>query len=236
LAIKVLGVHASPRKAATAYALTQALEAARGVGDVETEFLELRGRDLRPCIHCNRCIKDGVRRCPAFPGDGMEEFYDKLPRADCLIFATPVYDMAPSAQAHIFMNRLRPLGPTISAGAYGTMTACGIAVGGARNGGQEMTLAVLNNFFLCQGMVVAGAGVFAYAGASVWSKDKLAAGVQEDEQGLSNIGMAARRAVIAAKLLKAGLAQHPDLTGSQLAGFLNDAHRDEVRAAFRNKK
>ena len=210
--IKILGIHGSPRKGATAYALERALEAAREVPGVETEFLELRGRELHPCIHCNRCVKPGNFTCPAFAGDGMEEFYEKIPQADGLILATPVYEMGPSAQMQIFLNRLRPLGKLTSKGGWSLKVGCGIAVGGARNGGEETTLDALNRYFFAQGMCMAGAGVYAYNGGSIWSKDRLAKGASEDVVGLRTVGMAARRMAVTALLLKAGREALPELS------------------------
>ena len=62
--IKVVGVCGSPRKKSMYTALQAALDAAKATGnDVEVELIELRGRKINCCIHCNKCLRDGSDRC-----------------------------------------------------------------------------------------------------------------------------------------------------------------------------
>ncbi|MEL7610253.1 MAG: flavodoxin family protein [Bacillota bacterium] len=232
--IKVLGVHGSPRKAATAYTLKRALEYAQELADVETEFVELRKMEIHPCTHCNRCLSAERVCCPRFDDD-MKFFYERLPEIDVLVLATPVYQMAPAAQVHAFMNRLRPLGKACSTGHWATKVGVGIAVGGARNGGEETTLDALNRFFITEGMCIAGGGVYTYNGGSIWSNDGLAAGAEKDLVGMKTVAVAVRRAVTVSKLLKAGAEAYPQLDLCHLAGFRDQEDMDWYRSAFFNR-
>ena len=55
--IKVVGVCGSPRKKSMYTALQAALDAAKATGnDVEVELIELRGRKINCCIHCNKNV------------------------------------------------------------------------------------------------------------------------------------------------------------------------------------
>ncbi len=229
--MKVLGVHGSPRKAASDWVLRYALDIAAELEGVETQFEALAKPEIKPCIHCNKCLAAGCLSCSVFENDGMARLYRAVQEADVLIVAAPVYQMAPSAQTQIFMNRLRPLGKLTSQGGPATKVGVPIAIGGRRNGGEETTLEVLNRFFLSQGMCLAGGGVFSYNGAAIWSQNS-AAGAQADEEGLKALRICVRRAVVTARLLKSGLEQNPQLSGVQLAGFASEADRDAYVAAF----
>lgn len=222
--IKVLGIHGSPRNGATAQALREALRFAEEVPGAVTQFMELRKMKISPCIHCNRCLKETEPRCPAFDDD-MKLFYELIPQADVLVLASPVYQMAASAQMHAFMNRLRPLGKLIVRGDWARKVGVGVAVGGARNGGEETTLDVINRFFISTGMNLAGGGVFSYVGGSIWSNDGMAKGTMQDTVGLKTVAVSVRRAVVLAKLIKYGLEAAPAMQPAQLAGF-----RDEEEA------
>ncbi len=230
--LKVVGIHASPRaNGATAWVLQRAMELAEETGGVETVFLPLRGRKINHCIQCNRCLAPDCYTCPVYD-DGMGEFYEVLPQADVVVLATPVYNMAPTAMAHLFMNRMRPLGKLTSKGEWARKFGVGIAVSGARNGGGETALDVVNRFFLSQGMNLAGAGVYAYNGGTVWSHNQTGEEGGRDETGLRTVAVAVRRAVAAAKVLRAGLAAEAGVSPVQLAGFLDEEDRREYLAAF----
>jgi multimeric flavodoxin WrbA len=233
--VKILGVSGSPRKGATQYVVQKALEAASEISAVETEFIDLRGKNIHYCIHCNRCIKEKVDYCPPFRDD-MHPLYEKLLQADGLIFGSPVYQMSPTALIQAFMNRFRPLGRYISKGYWASRVGGAIAVGGTRHGGQETTLESINNFFLCNGMVVVSGGIFAYNGGSIWSNDRKEAGAKEDELGLETAKVIGRRVAVTAMLLKAGLANLPmHIEPAQMAG-LKDQEELEARVyKFRHR-
>lgn len=230
--IKVLGIHSSPHNGATAAALRYALEKAAQIEGVETEFYELRSGACNPCIHCSTCIKKGLYDCPVFD-DAITPLYVKIREADVIFLASPVYDMAPTAQMTALMGRMYPLGKCTSSGEWGRKVGCAIAVGGSRNGGVETTLATLNRYFLSLGMVVAGAGVYAYSGASVWSRDHHdETAITMDENNRMNLECAARRAAIMSKIIKTGIEAMPELEGCQIAGFLDEEDKKHFLDAF----
>jgi multimeric flavodoxin WrbA len=210
--------------------LGEALRIAGEIEDTEIHKAALNEVDIHPCIHCNRCLGAGIFVCPVYQ-DGMTGLYPLLRQADVILLASPVYNMAPSAQMVAFINRLRPLGKLGSAGGWAAKVGCSIAVGGTRNGGEETTLDILNRFFLSTGMCLSGGGVFAYNGASIWSGHGQGEG-QSDEAGAKTLAIAVRRAVLTARLIKRGLAGETLYTGVRLAGFSDEAERQRYLNAF----
>jgi multimeric flavodoxin WrbA len=191
---KLLGVCGSPRHAATEYVLKKALEEASSVQGIEIDTIFLRGKKLNFCIHCNKCIKEDKTFCMLYEDD-MTAFYERFYAADAYLIASPVYEMNITAQLAAFFNRFRPTynlmkrDPTYFSNKFGSA----IAVGGTRNGGQEMTINAIHGFYHTHGIAVVNGGLGCYGGAAVWSQDRMAQGAQEDETGIKNTLLIARK-------------------------------------------
>ena len=185
---KIIGICGSTRKNATEYALREALREAETVEGIETEFISLRGKKINPCIHCNRCIKEGVLGCPTYENDDMNEIFKKSLEADGVILASPVFEMGISPQLSAYMSRFRScyLSLRENPEVYGKHVGGAIAVGGTRNGGQEMCIACMHNFFHTHGYVVTGGALGVYAGASIWSQDNTKFDEDVDPIGIAN--------------------------------------------------
>ena len=77
-----------------------------------------------------------------------------------------------------------------------------IAVGGARNGGQEMTINSLHGFFHTNGIIPIGASMGVYAGAGIWSRDTVPFTEEVDEYGIKNLDTLTRKVGETLKLIK----------------------------------
>lgn len=203
LPVKIIGISGSPRKGSTQYCVQEALKTAGEIAKVSTEFIDLRGKTINFCIHCNRCVKNGFQYCPAFDDD-MNDFYPIMMEGDGFIVGSPVYQMTVSGQLQAFFNRLRPIAPLIQKGHWASRVGGAIAVGGTRHGGQETTLETILNFFFCTGMVAVSGGIYAYNGGAIWSQDKKEEGAKEDLVGMETVRVVARRVVFTAKMMKYG--------------------------------
>ncbi len=108
----------------------------------------LREMDEPFCTHCSS-VCDG--RC--YADTAVEDFFRGLPRADCLVIASPVYFGTVSAE----IKALWDLGRKIRSerGLLYTVGAA-LAVGGGRFGGQETTIRALHDMMFIQGMIVVG--------------------------------------------------------------------------------
>ncbi|SMB92180.1 Multimeric flavodoxin WrbA [Thermanaeromonas toyohensis ToBE] len=198
----ILGLCASPRVAATDFCVQEALKAAREVGEIETEYISLRGKEIKPCLHCDKCLDTGlcIHKDDALPI--IEAFF----RADGIIIGSPVYDMNIPAQLAALFNRFRMRFVEVcdrSPRALEYKVAGAIAVGGSRNGGQEIVLGAILNFCLAEGMIVVGGEKFQNHGAAVWSQDRKRAGAEEDEIGLAAVRAVGRRVAKVASLIVA---------------------------------
>ena len=148
-AVKILAISCSPRKGkTTAAALGICLEAAQAVPGVTTELIELAGRNI------------GVFD-PADPKATQGGFADLIPilsdpNVRGIIVGTPIYmgNMTSLCKAfldHCIVFRQQKFALSGKVGGV-------VAVGAARNGGQEMAMRSVQAALLCQEMIVVGDG------------------------------------------------------------------------------
>lgn len=197
--ITLLGLSASSRLKATHHAVNEALRYAQEEHGVQAEYFSAHRKSIGFCVHCDACVRK--RQGCAFKDD-MEELYPMLRRADAWILGTPVYQGHISGQLKTIMDRCRAV-VAADLHAFRDKVGAGIAVGGDRNGGQEPTLQSIVDFYLINEMLPVGGGAFgANLGAAVWSRDRGAEGVRDDEEGIAAVHKVVDRLVAVTRLLK----------------------------------
>ena len=182
--MKVLGINGSPHKNGnTAYALRYALSLLEEAG-VETEYVALAEKEIHSCQGCFSC-----RSGECAHDDDMRSILDAMRRCDCLLLASPVYMGLVSGQMKTMMDRTVLLRVRERFELSGKVGA-GIACGGFRNGGQELTLQCMHTFFLQQDMyAIADGPRFSHSGATIVGE------AEEDEVGLQTIRNMANKIV-----------------------------------------
>ncbi len=179
--VKIIGVSCSPRKGKnTADALAQCLSGARESGPgVQTELLELAGLDIDGSLAAG--VPLGAGRKDDFP-----PIAKKLsdPKVGGIIIATPVYFSSMSSLCKAFIERLMVFyrKDVLTDKVVGV-----VAVGGSRNGGQEVTIRSVQDSLFCYDMVLVGTG--RRFGAAIWSKG----GASNDKEGLAEAKKLGRR-------------------------------------------
>lgn len=180
---KIVGIACSPRKGmTTSKAVQAALDAAKAVDEqIETELIDLGGLSI-------------AGWSPKPPQDDFVPILPRLadPAVGALIVGSPCYFRGISSLCKAFIERCMPLrepkmlldGKLLGA----------IAVGGARNGGQEMVAQQIQAAMLCFGMTIVSGGPAAPLGATLLSaQDSLAS----DQAGLETAKAVGRRVALA---------------------------------------
>ncbi|MBL7199213.1 MAG: flavodoxin family protein [Anaerolineae bacterium] len=189
--MNVLGINGSPhREGNTAYALRYALGVIEDQG-IETTYISLAGKGITPCDGCFVC-----RKGECVHEDDMGPIYDALRRCDGLVLASPVYMGLVTGQMKTMMDRtvvLRTGGRFELTGRVGG----GIACGGFRNGGQELTLQSIQTYLLQQDIyAIADGPGFSHSGAAIVGR------ASEDAIGLQTVTNLALRVARAVKQLR----------------------------------
>ena len=156
--VKIFGIACSPRKGmTTAKAVQSALDAAKGVDPrIEVELIDLGELSI-------------AGYSPKPPQDDFTAILPKLkdPALGGLIIGSPSYYRGMSSLCKAFIERCAPLRePTM---VLANKPIGVVAVGGFRNGGQELTIEQIQAAMLCFGMVAVGGNAPAFQGATVLS-------------------------------------------------------------------
>ncbi len=78
------------------------------MGGAEVRTLYLHGMDISPCTACEGCHAEGSKGCVI--DDEMREVYNRLQKADSIVFATPVYWFSVTAQIKTVIDRIYAVG------------------------------------------------------------------------------------------------------------------------------
>ena len=186
----LLGICGSPRNQGTEFAVQYALNYAAQKFGFETEFWTVRGKTIKFCVHCDYCIRD-KKGCMQV--DNLAELYPKLEKAKFLLFGTPIFQGNLSGQLKTIMDRCRAL-VAKNSDVFKNKVGAALAVGGDRNGGQEIAIRSILDFYQQNHIICVSGGAFgANLGASLWTKDLGKKGVEQDEEGLKSIRKVIRR-------------------------------------------
>lgn len=186
--MKVLIINGSPRpNGNTAIALSE-MEKVFAAEGIETETVQIGNMDIRGCVACGFCKKNG--RCVF--DDVVNELAPKFGEADGLVIASPVYYASANATLIACLDRL-----FFSTGFDKTMKV-GASVAVARRGGCSATFDELNKYFTISGMPVASSQYW----NSVHGREPGQA--KEDAEGLQTMRALARNMTFLIKSIALG--------------------------------
>ena len=186
--MKVLLLNGSPHaNGCTAAALKEMISVFEAEG-VETELVHVGNKDIRGCIACRSCMKNG--KCVF--DDLVNEVAPKFEAADGLVIGSPVYYASPNGTILSFVDRL------FYSTRFSKHMKVGVAVVSARRGGNTASFDVLNKYFSISGMPIAT--------ATYWNQVHgfTAEDVQKDAEGLQTMRNLARNMTFLMKAIADG--------------------------------
>lgn len=193
--MKVLLINASPRKKGNSSILIDNMINVFKEYDVETEVVEIGGKDIRGCSACGYCHKEGKCVYSDLVNDANEAFK----ASDGLVLVSPVYYGSPNGTIISFLDRL------FYSSNFSKKMKVGAAFAVARRGGTTASFDVLNKYFTIAGMPVAS--------GDYWNNafGRLIGEVEEDKEGLRNARVVAKRMVFLMKAIKDAKDKYPSL-------------------------
>ena len=186
--MKVLLINGSPKvQGNTALALTEMAEVFALEG-IETEIIHVGNKDIRGCVACGSCGKNG--KCVF--DDMVNEVAPKFEAADGLVIGSPVYYAMANATVMAFMQRL------FYSSRFDKTMKVGASVVVARRGGCSATYDEMNKFFGISGMPIAS--------SQYWNSVHGGAPGQaaEDAEGLQTMRTLARNMAFLMKSIALG--------------------------------
>ena len=197
--VKIVGVCCSPRKGkTTAAAMRACLDAAKAASpDVEVELIELAGLKIPGGVAAGVPLEPGEK-------DDFPAIAEKIGAPDVagIILGTPVYFANMSSLCKAFLDRWMVFRRNNFA--LGNKVGGVLAVGGSRNGGQQLTIQSILAAMMGQEMIVVGDGrPTAHIGGTLLNNGK--DDISGDEFGLSTARNLGRRvAEVAVRVSRAG--------------------------------
>ena len=143
--MKVLLINGSPRAKGNTYTALHEMEVTFQAEGIETEIIHVGNKDIRGCIGCRQCKKNG--KCVF--DDIVNETAPKFAACDGIVVGSPVYYASANATLVAFLTRLFysvPCDKRMKVGASAVV---------ARRGGLSATYDELNKFFGISGMPIA---------------------------------------------------------------------------------
>lgn len=143
--MKVLLINGSPRGRGNTYTALHEMETIFQAEGIETELIHVGNRDIRGCIGCRQCRKNG--KCVF--DDVVNETAPKFEACDGIVLGSPVYYASANATLVAFITRL------FYSTSFDKRMKVGASAVVARRGGLSATYDELNKFFGISGMPIA---------------------------------------------------------------------------------
>lgn len=185
--MKVLMINGSPHAdGATAKALKE-MEKIFIDNGIEVETILVGNQDVRGCIACGHCYKNG--KCVF--DDIVNELAPKFKEADGLVVGSPVYYASANATLIAVLDRL------FYSSRFSKLMKVGAAVATARRGGITATFDQLNKYFTIVGMPVASGQYWNGFHGSYTD-------IEQDLEGLQQMRTLARNMIFLMKSIELG--------------------------------
>jgi len=175
--MKVIAFNGSARKDGnTAILLNTVLDELKKEG-IETELVQLAGKEIRGCKACYQCRKNKDKRCVQ-KDDILNECIEKMLEADGIILGSPVYFTDVTTEMKALIDRA---GFVARGNDHFFKRKVGAAVVAVQRAGSIHTFDTLNHFFLISQMIVPGSS---YWNLGIGGK---IGEVESDEEGLKTM-------------------------------------------------
>ena len=144
--MKVLMINGSPRANSNTGIALGEMEKVFHKNGIETEIVQLGNREIRGCMACGYCFKNG--KC-AIDDIINQELATKFEECDGLVVGSPVFYASANGSLISLLDRL------FYSTSFNKTMKVGAAVAVARRGGCTATFDQLNKYFTISGMPVA---------------------------------------------------------------------------------
>lgn len=143
--MKVLIINGSPHTDGATYRAIEEMNNVFTSNNVETEIITIGNKDIRGCVACGSCYKNG--KC--IFNDIVNEIALKFEEANGLVLASPVYYASANGTLISCLDRL------FYSSRFDKRMKVGASIAVARRGGITATHDELNKYFTISGMPIA---------------------------------------------------------------------------------
>ena len=176
--MKVVAFNGSPRKKGnTAMLINTVFDALQKEG-IETELLQLGGKDIKGCIGCMKCFEAQDNKCVTRKDEILNEYVQKMIESDGIIIGSPTYFSNVSSEVKALIDRA---GLVSIANGYLLKRKVGAAVVAVRRAGATDVFDAINKFFFINQVIVPGS-VYWNLGIGLNKEE-----VKDDDEGMNTM-------------------------------------------------
>ncbi|KAJ3423777.1 nad(p)h-dependent fmn-containing oxidoreductase ywqn-related [Anaeramoeba flamelloides] len=195
--LKVIAFNGSPHKQGNTFHLIQRMFEKFQKHKVETELIQIGSQKIQGCNGCKVCSEKKNYKC-IIEKDSVNEYIDKIRKADGVILGTPVYFSGPTGILKNFIDRFGYVSRN-NKESHGHRllwhkVCAGISVHG--RGGAANTLSQLNYLFTINSAIIPGS-IYWNFGVGSGNGD-----VMKDESGLKNMDDLANEMFLLMKMVR----------------------------------
>ncbi len=150
--MKVVAFNGSARKDGNTAVLINRVLRVLEAEDIETEFIQLAGQQIRGCTACRACFEKRNQRC-VITDDNVNTYIQKMVDSDGVILGSPTYFGMMSPEMKALIDRS---GFVARANSDMLKYKAGAAIVAVRRAGGMTTFDAINNFFLINQMIIPG--------------------------------------------------------------------------------
>lgn len=175
--MKVLAINGSPRADGNTSMLIDTVLGELHKADIETEKIQLGGKNIHGCTACMKCAENQNGRC-VIDNDVLNDVLGKMIEADGIIIGTPTYFANVSTEIKALIDRA---GIVSIVNGYLLRRKVGAAVVAVRRAGSTNAFDAVNKLFLINQMVLPGS-VYWNLGFGLHPHE-----VKDDEEGMKTM-------------------------------------------------
>jgi multimeric flavodoxin WrbA len=174
MTMKVVAFNGSPRKDGNTSIAIKTVFGELEKEDIQTEFVQLGGSDIKGCKACFKCFENKDSRC--VQKDDLNSFVEKMIGAEGIIIGSPTYFSNVSTEVKALIDRA---GLVVRANGHLLKRKVGAAVVAERRAGGTHVYSSINYFF--------GIGHMIIPGSSYWNLGlgRNPGDVLKDEEGMA---------------------------------------------------
>ena len=176
--MKVIAINGSPRKKGNTAMLINSVFAELIKEGIETEMLQLGGKDIKGCLGCMKCFEVQDNTCVTRKNDILNDYFQKMINADGIIIGSPTYFSNVSSEVKALIDRA---GLVSIANGYLLKRKVGAAVVAVRRAGATEVFDAINKFFFINQVIVPGS-IYWNMGFGLDKEE-----VKDDEEGMNTM-------------------------------------------------
>jgi multimeric flavodoxin WrbA len=157
--MKVVAFNGSPRKQGNTRILLDTVLAELSSQNIETEVIQVGGKDIRGCMACMKCLKNKDGKC-ANTKDMLNDCITKIMEADGIILGSPTYFADVSTEIKALIDRAGYVA-RVNGSMFKRKVGAGVVA--QRRGGSTHVFDTINHLFTISEMIIPGSNYWNFA-------------------------------------------------------------------------